>query len=83
MFQNAQNVQTLCFNSFLLHSLTTTDKVLSYGENNHFVCSEHPIVVNVERNEESISMRLVEKVTILDEKIVVTFKSGMDMEVEA
>ena len=30
-----------------------------------------------------LTRRLVEKVTILDEKIVVTLKSGMEMEVEA
>lgn len=32
---------------------------------------------------ETLTRRLVEKVTILDEKIVVTLKSGMEMEVEA
>lgn len=32
---------------------------------------------------ESLTRRLVEKVTIYDEKIVVTLKSGMEMEVEA
>lgn len=31
---------------------------------------------------ESLTRRLVEKVTILDEKIVVTLKSGLEMEVE-
>lgn len=33
--------------------------------------------------DETLTRRLVEKVTIFDEKIVVTLKSGMDMEVEA
>lgn len=33
--------------------------------------------------DDAITRRLVEKVTILDEKIVVTLKSGTDMEVEA
>ena len=32
---------------------------------------------------ESLTRRLVEKVTIYDEKIVVTLKSGMEMEVDA
>lgn len=32
---------------------------------------------------ETLTRRLVEKVTIMDEKIVVTLKSGMEMEVEA
>lgn len=33
--------------------------------------------------DDTLTRRLVEKVTIFDEKIVVTLKSGMDMEVEA
>ena len=32
---------------------------------------------------ETLTRRLVEKVTILDDKIVVTLKSGMEMEVIA
>lgn len=32
---------------------------------------------------ETLTRRLIEKVTILDEKIVVTLKSGMEMEVDA
>lgn len=32
---------------------------------------------------EMLTRRLVEKVTILDDKIVVTLKSGIEMEVEA
>lgn len=32
---------------------------------------------------ETLTRRMVEKVTILDEKIIATLKSGMEMEVEA
>ena len=33
--------------------------------------------------DETLTRRLVEKVTIFDKKLVVTLKSGMEMEVEA
>ena len=33
--------------------------------------------------DDSITRRLVEKITILDEKIVVILKSGLEMEVES
>ena len=45
-----------------------------------FLDEQHTVITEYS---ETLTRRLVEKVTILDEKIVVTLKSGMEMEVEA
>lgn len=50
MFQNAKTADKPDFTGFLLHTITTTDKVIKYGENNKKDFSEHPTVV--QRGEE-------------------------------
>lgn len=45
MFQTSKSVAKSHFYGFLLHTLSTTDKVLRYGENNQVDFSEHPTVV--------------------------------------
>ena len=45
MFHNANSAQSPKFRGFWVHSLTTSDKVLRYGENNQVEFSEHPTVV--------------------------------------
>ena len=45
MFQNAQTAQTPCFSGFLVHTLSTSDKVMKYGKNNQVDFSEHPTVI--------------------------------------
>ena len=45
MFHSAKSNKTPLFTGFLIHTLTTTDKVVKYGENNKIDFSEHPMVV--------------------------------------
>lgn len=45
MFHFAKSAENPLFTGFLIHTLTTTDKVVKYGENNKIDFSEHPTVV--------------------------------------
>lgn len=45
MFHIDKSAENPCFDSFLLHALKTTDKVLRYGENNQVDFSYHQMVV--------------------------------------
>ena len=45
MFHSAKSNKNPLFTGFLIHTLTTTDKVVKYGENNKIDFSEHPAVV--------------------------------------
>ena len=45
MFQFSKNTEKPHFDGFLLHTLSTTDKVMKYGVNNQVDFSEHPTVV--------------------------------------
>lgn len=45
MFHNAKADKNPLFMGFLIHTITTTDKVVKYGENNKIDFSEHPTVV--------------------------------------
>lgn len=45
MFHSAKSNKNPLFTGFLIHTLTTTDKVVKYGENNKIDFSEHPMVV--------------------------------------
>ena len=45
MFHNAKVDRYPLFTGFLIHTITTTDKVVKYGENNKIDFSEHPTVV--------------------------------------
>lgn len=45
MFHISKSAKNPYFDSFLLHTFHTADKVLRYGENNQFELSEHPVVV--------------------------------------
>lgn len=48
--KNAKTADKPDFTGFLLHTITTTDKVIKYGENNKKDFSEHPTVI--QRGEE-------------------------------
>lgn len=50
MFHISKNATKPYFDGFRLHTLTTTDKVLRYGENNQVDFTEHPTIV--QRGEE-------------------------------
>lgn len=45
MFHSAKSNENPLFTGFLIHTLTTTDKVVKCGENNKIDFSEHPMVV--------------------------------------
>lgn len=45
MFHYAKSAKSPLFTGFFIHSFTTTDKVLRYGESNKNDFSEHPTVV--------------------------------------
>mgnify|MGYP000840538299 CR=1 FL=1 len=45
MFHNAKADKNPLFMGFLIHNITTTDKVVKYGENNKIDFSEHPTVI--------------------------------------
>lgn len=45
MFHISKSAKNPYFDSFLLHTFHTADKVLRYGENNQFEFFEHPAVV--------------------------------------
>lgn len=52
MFHISKSTTNPHFDGFIIHTLSTTDKVLRYGENNQADFSEHPTVV--QRGEERI-----------------------------
>lgn len=52
MFHISQNTINLHFDDFMIHTLSTIDKVLQYGENSQIDFSKHPTVV--QRGEERI-----------------------------
>ena len=52
MFHFINNAENPCFEGFLIHTFSTTDKVVKYGRNNQFDFSEQPKVV--QRGEERI-----------------------------
>lgn len=52
MFHISKSTTNPHFDGFMIHTLSTTDKVLRYGENNQVDFSEHPTVV--QRGEERI-----------------------------
>ncbi|MFR2012410.1 MAG: hypothetical protein ACLS49_13070 [Christensenellales bacterium] len=45
MFHYSKSAEKPLLMGFLIHTLTTTDKVLRYGESNKIDFSEHPTVV--------------------------------------
>lgn len=45
MFHSVKLSKNPLFAGFLIHTLTTTDKVVKYGENNKIDFSERPTVV--------------------------------------
>lgn len=45
MFRKAKSAENAEFSGFLVHSITTSDKVLRYGKFNQIEYSEHPTVV--------------------------------------
>lgn len=45
MFHTAKAAENAGFSGFLIHSISTSDKVLRYGKFNQIEYSEHPTVV--------------------------------------
>lgn len=45
MFHKVKSAENAGFSGFLVHSITTSDKVLRYGKFNQVEYSEHPTVV--------------------------------------
>ena len=45
MLQNEKSADKSDFTGFLLHTITTSDKVIRYGENNQAKNNEHPTII--------------------------------------